>query len=191
MPENADSQVSVEAPSEGRTPSARPNWLLAELPYIAMLVTAFVGTTMSGVAGRPMILYWEILVPIYALFCMFSGWPHASTNLDRSRLVWTQALHWLGCFVAMRLLFLPELRGVVNDNATGLTLLTVLALGAFLAGLHARTWRICVVGALVALSVPAAAWLEQSALLLFGEAILVVVVAAFFVWARWKWQHRI
>jgi hypothetical protein len=91
----------------------------------------------------------------------------------------------------MRLLFLPELRGVVNDNATGLTLLTVLALGAFLAGLHARTWRICVVGALVALSVPAAAWFEQSALLLFGEAMLVVVVAAFFIWARWKWQHRI
>jgi hypothetical protein len=47
-----------------------------------MLVTAFIGTTMSGVAGRPMIEYWEILVPIYALFCMFSGWPHANTNLD-------------------------------------------------------------------------------------------------------------
>ncbi len=191
MSENRDNQVRVETTPAGGVPSARHSWLLAELPYIAMLVTAFIGTAMSSVAGRPMVQYWEILVPIYALFCVFSGWPHALTGADRSRLVWTQALHWLGCFVAMRLLFLPELRGVMNDNATGLTLLTVLALGTFLAGLHARIWRICVVGVLIALSVPAAAWLEQSALLLFGEAILVAAVGALFVWARWKWQHRL
>jgi len=60
----------------------------------------------------------------------------------------------------------------------------VLALSTFLAGLHANAWRIAVVGLLLALSVPAAAWLEQSALLLTVEALLVIIVAALFFWTR-------
>ena len=50
------------------------------------------------------------------------------------KLVRTQALHWLAFLAAMWLMFLPEVRGVVNDNATSLTLLILLALGTFVAG---------------------------------------------------------
>ena len=84
----------------------------------------------------------------------------------------------------MRLLYLPEVRGVLNDNAAGLTLLTVLALSTFLAGLHTGAWRIVVVGIVLALGVPAAAWLEQSALLLTVEAIVVAGLVGLFLWAR-------
>ena len=50
----------------------------------------------------------------------------------------------------MWLMFLPEVRGVVNDNATSLTLLILLALGTFVAGVHAGVWRICAVGVFLA-----------------------------------------
>ena len=81
------------------------------------------------------------------------------------RLVTTQALHWLAFLGAMWLMFLPEVRGILNDNATSLTLLILLALGTFVAGVHAGVWRICAVGVFLAVSVPAVAWIQE-----FGHA---------------------
>ena len=189
MSESDLNPVPGSVPPAAKWQPFRASGWRAELPYIVMLLAAFVGTATSSVGGRPLIVYWEILVPVYALICVLAGWKHVAANADRLRLIWTQALHWLACLIAMRMLFMPELRGVMNDNATGLTLLTVLALGTFLAGLTARTWQIGVVGALLALAVPAAAWLEQSALLLFGEAVLVFAAGGLFIWARSRWPR--
>jgi hypothetical protein len=48
-----------------------------------------------------------------------------------------------------------------------------------------------VVGILLALAVSAAAWLEQSALLLAVEAILALFVAAFIFWTRSRLRAKI
>ena len=82
----------------------------------------------------------------------------------------------------MSLMFLPEVRGVVNDNATSLALLILLALGTFVAGVHARVWRICLVGVFLAAAVPAVAWIQDSAMLLAVASVLVVVAGAIFLW---------
>jgi hypothetical protein len=180
---NADPMPSAPPPSVPVPPSGR-NALLTELPYVVMLLAAFIGIAAGNFTGQPTILYWQLLAPIYALICILAGWTHSDAGADRVHLIWTQALHWLACVVAMRLLFLPEVRGVINDNATGLSLLTVLALATFLGGLHASTWRIAVVGAVLALAVPAAAWVEQSALLLVAEGVVLFGVGALFLWMR-------
>jgi hypothetical protein len=164
--------------------AATPGVLRAELPYALMLVGAFVGVALNNFSTGPILLYWQILAPAYALICIFAGWDQGAPSPDRMRLIRTQAIHWLACLIAMRLLFLPQIRGVLNDNATGLALLIVLALSTFLAGLHANAWRIAVVGALLAIAAPAAAWVEQSALLLSVEALLILGVGALFFWIR-------
>lgn len=161
-----------------------PGLLRAELPYLLMLLGAFIGVALN--TAGPILLYWQLLAPAYALICILASWEQGDPSSDHMRLVRTQAIHWLACFIAMRLLFLPQIRGVLNDNATGLALLIVLALSTFLAGLHASAWRIAVVGVLLALAVPAAAWVEQSALLLSVEAILMLGAAALFFWIRAK-----
>jgi predicted alpha/beta hydrolase family esterase len=76
----------------------------------------------------------------------------------------------------MWLMFLPEVGGVVNLNATSLTLLILLALGTFVAGVHAAVWRISAVGVFLALSVPAVAWVQESAILLLIGALLLAVI---------------
>lgn len=164
--------------------NTRRSALIAELPYVAMLIGALIGIAVGGFIGRPTVLYWQLLVPAYALVCVIAGWERDASSAERIRLITRQAIHWLACFVAMRLLFLPQIRGVLNDNATGLALLIVLALSTFLAGLHASAWRIAVVGILLALAAPATAWLDQSALLLSMEALLVVGMGALFIWTR-------
>jgi hypothetical protein len=71
---------------------------------------------------------------------------------------------------------------MMNADASALAALTVLALGTFTAGIHIASWRICLVGVVLALGVPAIAWLEQSALLLLLVAVvLVALIAPFFL----------
>jgi hypothetical protein len=54
--------------------------------------------------------------------------------------------------------------------------LTLLALGTFTAGIHITAWRICLVGIVLGIGVPAIAWLEQSALLLLLVAVVLVAI---------------
>lgn len=165
-------------------------WLLRDLPYAAMLVLAVGGIVLTSFRGPTTYFYWMALAPIYALIVIASGWRQLETGAERMRLVVTQVLHWAAFLGAMWLMFLPEVRGVVNDNATSLTLLILLALGTFVAGVHAAVWRISAVGVFLALSVPAVAWVQESAMLLLVGALLLIVVGAAFWW-MWRRETRV
>jgi hypothetical protein len=130
------------------------------------------------------------LAPIYALIVIASGWRQLETGAERMRLVVTQLLHWAAFLGTMWLMFLPEVGGVVNLNATSLTLLILLALGTFVAGVHAAVWRISAVGVFLALSVPAVAWVQESAMLLLVGTLLLILVGAAFWW-MWRRESRL
>ncbi len=55
---------------------------------------------------------------------------------------------------------------MMDAEATSLAILTLLALGTFTAGVHILAWQICLAGVIMAVGVPASAWLDRSALLL-------------------------
>ena len=177
MPDE-ESAVTNDAP-DGR------HWLLRELPYVAMLALAVGGLVLTSFRGPTTHFYWMALAPAYALIVVISGWRHAETGAARLQLAVTQALHWLAFVGAMWLMFLPEVRGVDSDNAISLTLLILLALGTFVAGVHARAWRICVVGVFLGAAVPAVAWVQESAMLLLVSALLVAA-AGFVLWLMWR-----
>jgi hypothetical protein len=170
------------------SPNVR-HWLLRDLPYAAMLALALGGLVLTSFRSLATWYYWMALAPIYGLIVIASGWRQLDTGSERLQLVMTQALHWLAFLGAMWLMFVPEVRGVINDNATSLSLLILLALGTFVAGVHARVWRICLVGIFLALSVPAVAWVQESAMLLLVAAILVLAVGAVFWW-MWRREGR-
>jgi hypothetical protein len=162
-------------------------WLLRDLPYAVMLLLAVGGLVLASFRGPTTYLYWMALAPVYALIVIASGWRQLETGAERMRLVVTQVLHWAAFLGAMWLMFLPEVSGVVNLNATSLTLLILLALGTFVAGVHAAVWRISAVGVFLALSVPAVAWVQESAMLLLVGALLLILVGAAF-W--WMWRRE-
>ena len=166
----------------GESDGTNRHWLLRELPYVAMLVLAVGGVIAMGFRGQATYGYWMALAPIYGVACVMSGWREVEKTAEHLRLVVTQALHWLAFLAAMWLMFLPAVRGVVNDNATSLALLILLALGTFVAGVHARVWRICLVGLFLALSVPAVAWIQDSAMLLLVGALLAIAIGGLFWW---------
>jgi hypothetical protein len=150
-------------------------WLL-ELPYVAVLVLTLFGVAYASFSRQSMVGYWEFLAPVIGLLCVVIAWPRALDRAARLRLVWTQALHWLAFLVAMNLLLLSGAASMLSADATGLTILTLLALGTFVAGVHIQAWQICALGMVMGLGVPAIAWIERSAvLLLLAVAALAVI----------------
>ena len=81
----------------------------------------------------------------------------------------------------MYLVFVADVKQMMNSDASALMVLTLLALGTFTAGVHVAAWRICLVGVVLALAVPAFAWLEQATLLLLLIAAVFVAIAVLYV----------
>jgi hypothetical protein len=174
-----ETEATISAPLRR---SAFRSWLLQDLPFITMLVLALVGVTFHLEAQ-----YWVILTPVFCVICVVAGWSHFDTKEGRLQLAYTQALSWLGLIVTIYVLYNDVVQGVLDRTATSLAMLTLLALGTFVAGLQVRVWRICAVGAIMLFAVPGMGWLEQSVLFLI-IAILAVAAVGFLTW--WVQQRR-
>jgi hypothetical protein len=160
------------------------SWLVEDSPYIAMLLL-----TLVGVVLRLPVTYWVMLTPVFGVICVVAGWRRFPTREDRIQLVITQALGWLALIVAIYVLYNDGVQGVLSENATSLAMITLLALGTFMAGLLARVWRICAVGAILLVGVPALGWLDQSAVLLMVAAVAVIGVGGLTWWIDQR-RHR-
>jgi hypothetical protein len=92
-------------------------------------------------------------------------------------------INWLAILITMNIVLVSGLRTMLPAPATSLVLLTLLALGTFLAGVNFLSPQICFLGLAMAVAVPAIAWLKQAALFLTLAAILLIGVGMFF-WPR-------
>jgi len=148
------------------------NFWVRELPFGLVLILTMIGVAYTTVSKEPITGYWEILAPLIALVCVSSGWHEAVGNAARVRLIGTQVLHWIAFLIVMNLLLLSSVQHIFSASATGLAIFTLLALGTFTAGVHVLSWQVCLLGLVMALGIPAIAWIENSALI----AVLIVGV---------------
>ncbi|MGR7994235.1 MULTISPECIES: hypothetical protein [unclassified Xanthobacter] len=169
-------------------PSAPPpqrHFWLHEAPYLVILVLTLCGAAYTTVTRTPIVYFWEAIAVFSCAASIFEGWRHTSERGGRWRLVWTQVLHWGAFLGAMNLVFLPSVQAVANADSTSLIVLLLLALGTFVAGVHAASWRMGLNGVVMGLAVPVVAFLDQSALLLsLGALGALVIVAVVLVWMR-------
>jgi hypothetical protein len=86
----------------------------------------------------------------------------------------------------MTLMLLSEVQRILSTGATGLAILTLLALGTFTAGVHVMSWQVCLLGLVMALGVPAIAWVEQSALIVMLIVLAAVGIGAAVAWWHWR-----
>ena len=152
-----------------------------------MLILTLLGVAYTSLLKQPIMVYWELLAPVIGLVCVSSGWSRAIGRTARIQLIVTQALHWTAFLLVMNMILLPSVGTILNANATGLAVLMLLALGTFTAGVHVLSWQICLLGIIMAFCVPAAAWIEASALIVALITIAVFGIG-FMLW--WLWQER-
>lgn len=158
------------------------HWLIQDSPYIVMLLLALAGVTFRLTVG-----YWIMLAPVFGIICVIAGWRHVESREDRFRLVAAQALNWSALVIAVYVLNNSGVTGEMNANAIALAMMTLLALGTFVAGVQAWVWRICAIGIALLIAVPVIGWADQSAMIL-GFAALVLIAIGALVW--WLQQRR-
>ncbi len=156
-------------------------WLVEILPFMLLGIASVVGMAWNTVTGEPNRLYWLMYTPFAAVVCIFEGWRTCTTGPERGRLIIAQVMQWAATGIAMYVLMLTGVRGLMNDDAVGLTLLMLVALGIFTSGVHERVWRLCVLGIFMGIAVPTIAWVESAVLLMAG-VLLAVCVVLFLVW---------
>jgi hypothetical protein len=165
------------------TSSATSNFLWQQLPYVVVLILAIAGVAYTNASHQPLVGYWEFLALAIAVVCIVTKWPELDNRQAQFRLIWTQALHWIAVLITMNIMLVSGVQQLLPTPATSLVLLTLLALGSFLAGLSLLSLRICFLGAAMLAAVPAISWLKQSILLLLLAAVLLIGLGMTF-WLR-------
>jgi len=167
------------------------NFWIRELPFSLVLILTLIGVAYTTVSKQPITGYWEILAPLIALVCVGAGWHYALDRTARIRLIGTQVLHWLAFLVVMNMLLLTSVQRIFNAGATGLAIFTLLSLGTFTAGVHVLSWQVCLLGLIMALGIPAIAWIENSALIVVLIAGVAVGIGVVIWWHIHDWRTRV
>ncbi|MBO0733971.1 MAG: hypothetical protein J2P49_06585 [Methylocapsa sp.] len=155
------------------------SFVLKDWPYMLMLGLALAGVARTSVDPTAMSSYWMTLAPVFGIICVAVQWRSRSRREARWHLIRTQVLHWAAAMLAMYVVFTTSVNRIMNADADALTVLAILALATFTAGIHADAWRICVVGLVMGLAIPAIAWLETSTVLILLILAVLIVVAVF------------
>lgn len=161
-------------------------YILRRAPYILALILSIGGVAFSNVTQEPLRFYWEFLAVAMCAICIVTEWPNAPSSGPRFRLIGTQVLHWAAALVAMNLMMAFRVQTQLTPQATSMVLLNLLALSTFLAGVNFLSLPILFLGAAMALSVPAIAWLTQSLLLI----LLIVLLVGGIVIALWPARKK-
>lgn len=156
---------------------------MATAPYIVALLLAIAGVAYTNVSHQPLTGYWEFLALAIGVVCVVTKWPETEGRESQIRLVWTQALHWIAVLVTMNIMLVSGVQQMLPTPATGLVLLTLLALGTFLAGVSLLSLQIAFLGLAMGAAVPAISWLKQSILFFLLGAVLLIGLAISF-WLR-------
>ena len=166
---------------------SRVSFWVRELPFAAVLILTVLGVAYTSFTKQPIVGFWELMAPLIALVCIASGWDSAQDRTAQFTLIGSQALHWLAFIVVMNMLLLPSVQHNFTANSTAIAVFTLLALGTFPAGLQVFSWQVCGLGLVMALTVPAIAWIENSALIL---VIMLALVAAIGAAVWWHWRRN-
>lgn len=152
---------------------------LKELPFSLVLILTLIGVAYTSFSKQPITGFWELLAPLIALVSIATGWKNATDRQARAQLVGTQIMHWFAFLLVMNLMLLPSVQRDFSAQATGLAIFTLMALGTFTSGVHVLSWQVCLLGLIMALGIPAIAWIENTALislLVVGVVIGIAVV---------------
>ena len=159
------------------------HFLWQQLPYIIALVLAVAGVAYTNASHQPLVGYWEFLALAIGVVCVINKWPEVDGKEARWRLIWTQALHWVAVLVTMNIMLVSGVQQLLPTPATSLVLLTLLALGTFLAGVSLLSPQIAFLGLAMGVTVPAISWLQQSIIFFLLGAVLLIGLGITF-WLR-------
>jgi hypothetical protein len=180
-----DDSIDRPAPGDESGDPASMSAFLARRFVSEVLFLAMLAMALTGVIFRLPVMYWIVLTPIFGLISIAEGWRHFHTRRERVGLAWRVSAIWCALLLCIYLLYGGGVQATMNANASSLAMMTLLALGTFVAGIQARVWQICGIGVVLFLAVPGVGWLNESLLLLSAGAIAIVAIGV----GVWRFRH--
>jgi hypothetical protein len=152
-------------------------YLFQAIPFAALYAIAVVLVAMTETDAAGSMKAWLQFIPLVAGVSVVLGWGNAQTGYFTYLI--RQALHWGGLAVVVYyVLALPEVQQFMPNAITGFTVLCLLGLTAYLAGVHSD-WRMMVFGASLVGSAVGIAFLDDWSLMLAGGGIAIIIVTLF------------
>ncbi len=150
---------------------------------LALLALAFTAIAASDVSVAGTRVFWSAVVCVFAAAAYASDWMRPGPDGRSARVALRTVLHWVGVLVAIHIVFYFVDSGRMANADTGLTGGLILALGAFLAGVHGN-WRFRVLGVALACATVGVALAEEYVWVLLGIALLASLAIALGSWFR-------
>jgi hypothetical protein len=100
-------------------------------------ILVMIGLFLSNYSSEKARLYWCAMFPIFGIACLAHELAAGRAyEIALWRILMRQALHWVGPIVAVKILFMQHARGQMANDAVALTIILLLAVTCFLAGVH-------------------------------------------------------
>jgi hypothetical protein len=149
--------------------------MLDQWPYVLLFVAVVAGVAFTDMRLEFALLYWQILIPVFGLVALAIGWTGAGEDARaRTAFAVKTILHWGALFALVWILYLPQLEDVLTAETTGLQIIFLLGLTAFLSGIHGNP-RMSVVGVFLIVSGIVVAFIDDAALMMSVLAVAVLV----------------
>ena len=150
--------------------------LVDEITLLILIVCAYIGVAYTDISPLRSQTYWYFMVPLFFFASLATEWSNVRAGkYPWKSIIWNQTLQWLAVLAAVKMTFVIQQIGRLNNETTGLILLMLFALTTFITGIR-MGWLFRLAGIFLAASLLMLAYLERYlwVLLLFGLLILLL-----------------
>ena len=149
--------------------------MLEEITLLALMLLVYLGVAWTDVSPAGSQLYWYLMVPVFLVAALISEWPNIrARGRTMGAVIGYQLWQWLAVLASVKMVFVIQQLGRLNNETTGLILLLLFALTAFITGLRLG-WLFRLAGLFMAFSLLLLAYTERFLwiLLLLGGLMLL------------------
>ncbi len=149
--------------------------LVDEITLLVLIICSYIGVAYTDISPVRSQHYWYLMVPVFFIASLTTEWKHVHAGkYPWKNVIWNQLLQWLAVMAAIKMVFVIQQIGRLNNETTGLILLLLFAVTTFIAGIR-MGWLFRLAGIFLAASLLILAYLERYLwlLLLLGAALLL------------------
>lgn len=150
--------------------------LIDEITLLVLISCSYIGVAYTDISPLRSQHYWYLMVPLFFIASLATEWQHVRTGkYPWKSVIWNHSMQWLAVLAAVKMVFIIQEIGRLNNETTGLILLLLFALTTFITGIRLG-WLFRLAGIFLAISLMLLAYLERYlwVLIIVGAALLIV-----------------
>ncbi len=161
--------------NETRKPSFFHQHIIDEVTLLILVVFAYIGVAYTDISPMRSQTYWYLMVPLFYIASLTTEWSNVREGkYPWKSIIWYQTMQWLAVLAAVKMVFVIQQIGRLNNETTGLILLLLFALTTFITGIR-MGWLFRLAGIFLAASLLILAYMERYlwVLVLLGGLMLL------------------